>query len=145
MHVNEMETLRSVWTFQYSAREVAEGAAAQRDFRKSRQDWWAAKKTEVMAQIRDGGVQISESLADQIAAQGMAAKVSNYGTTSMQPLVTIDPELMRQLAETHRKIDEHRRAVADYDGWVQVLNAPANVNKMLDLTQNDWLYFFGKK
>ena len=138
MNLDAITSLRATWTFQYRAAEVAEGAAKQREYRKGRQHWWAEKKAEVMEKVRAEGITISESVADQLAT-------ANYHSTrTIGPQVHIKPELLQQLQECHTKIDVHRRAVEEYDGWVQVLTAPANVNRTLELTQEDWLFFFGK-
>ena len=50
--------------------------------------------------------------------------------------------LQRKLTECHQKIESHRKATREYEGWVQVLRA--NPEQRLKLTQADWLYFFGK-
>lgn len=126
---------RDEWTFPYTAIKLAEGATAQRDFRLSRVEWWSTAKESVMAEIREKGVTVSESIA---------ANLANYSnsTQAIGPQVTINADLQRKLAECHSKIEAHRRAAAEYDGWVQVLTA--NPESRLDLTQGDWLYFFGK-
>ena len=128
---------RSGWTFQYYAHQVAEGAKKQLEFRRDRERWWADKKAEVMARIRESGIEINESLADQNYT--MSTQSRGYG-----PQIAIDTNLQRQLAEAHGKIATHHDAAEEYDGWVQVLSAAGNREKVLELTQEDWLYFFGK-
>jgi hypothetical protein len=145
--IEAQESLRPFWKFQFPAGEVAKGAEGQRDFRKSRQEWWTTKKAEVMEAIKKDGIEITESLADQLVTGGLRAQaMSNYqGTTAIGPQVTIRQDLLRQLQECHQKIDHHRRAVDEYDGWVQFLGRDGDRNRTLELTQADWLYFFGKR
>ncbi|MDI4633336.1 hypothetical protein J7U46_09780 [Pelomonas sp. V22] len=132
MHVGS--GIRDEWKFTYTASKLAEGARAQKAFRESRAAWWTEQKAKVMTEIRESGVSVNESVAAQVA---------NYATSAMQgPQVTINADLTRKLAECHAKIGTHTQAVAEYDGWVQVLEA--NAESRLELTQADWLYFFGK-
>jgi hypothetical protein len=126
---------RDEWEFEYTASKVAEGAAAQKDFRLSRVTWWTEQKDKLMAQVREDGVQVTESVAAKLG--------SNYASTqAFGPQVSIRPELQQKLTECHTKIQGHQAAAAAYDGWVQVLSA--NPEARLKLTQADWLYFFGK-
>ena len=88
-----------------------------------------------MAEIKEGGIEITESVA---------AQMGSYANTTMSvgPQVGINPAYQKKLAECHAKINGHTQAAAEYDGWVQVLNA--NSESRHKLTQADWLYFFGK-
>lgn len=133
MHVGS--GIRDEWKFTYTASKLAEGARAQKAFRESRVAWWTEQKAKVMAEIKESGLSVSESVA---------ASISNYATQSVGhgPQVTINADLQRKLGECHSKIGAHTQAVAEYDGWVQVLEA--NAESRLELTQADWLYFFGK-
>lgn len=130
--------VRDEWRFAYTASKLAEGARAQKEFRQSRVVWWTEQKAKVLAEIRESGVSVSEGIAAQAQMQ------SSYTTSNAGygPQVTINADLQRKLAECHSKIQSHTQAVAEYDGWVQVLEA--NPENRLDLTQADWLYFFGK-
>jgi len=126
---------RNEWEFEYTASKLAEGAAAQKEFRLSRVAVWTAAKEKLMAEIKDGGVEITESVA-----AGMSSYANS--TQSFGPQVGINPAYQKKLAECHGKIQSHQQAAAEYDGWVQVLNA--NSETRHKLTQSDWLYFFGK-
>lgn len=130
---NTVNALRNKWEFDYTAKTLAEAAIKQRDFRLSRIVVWKEKNTKVMAEIKESGIEITESLA---------AQMSNYTSKGRGPQVTIREDLEQHLLECHSKIDEHQQAAAEYDGWVQVLSA--NPENRLKLTQADWLYFFGK-
>lgn len=127
---------RDEWEFEYTASKLAEGAAAQKEFRQGRVKWWSEQKEKLMEQVREDGVQVTESVAAKLG--------SNYAnsTQSFGPQVSIRPELQQKLTECHSKIQSHQAMVAEYDGWVQVLSA--NPEARLKLTQGDWLYFFGK-
>ncbi len=127
--------IRDEWKFTYTANKLAEGAKAQQAFRLSRVDWWTDAKAKLMTEVRESGVEVSESVA---AGNNYASN----STTSFGPQVTIKADLQKKLTECHQKIQGHQQAAAEYDGWVQVLSA--NPESRLELTQSDWLYFFGK-
>jgi len=127
---------RDEWEFEYTASKLAEGAAKQRTHRLDRAEWWTQKKAEVMAEVKESGLEISESIASQIG----------YATSSIQgahgPQISVRSDLQQKLAECQQKIASHKRAAAEYDGWIQVL--AANPESRLKLQQSDWLFFFGK-
>jgi hypothetical protein len=126
---------RTEWEFEYTASKLADGAAAQKAHRLSRVEAWTKAKAEVMAEIRESGIEVNESIA--------AGMQSYSNSTQMAaPQVGINPAFQRKLAECHAKIQKHTTDAAEYDGWVQVLTA--NPEARLKLTQADWLYFFGK-
>jgi histidinol-phosphate/aromatic aminotransferase/cobyric acid decarboxylase-like protein len=132
MHVGSGK--RDEWEFEYTASTLAKGATDQRAFRLGRVEWWKEAKAKVMAEVRESGLEISESVA---------AQISNYATTAMNgPQISVRADLQKKLAECHGKIQSHQQAADEYDGWVQVLSA--NAEARLKLTQADWLYFFGK-
>lgn len=125
---------RNEWEFEYTAAKVADGAEAQAMFRAGRAEWWEQQKAAVMAEVKDSGIEVSESVA---------AGAVNYHSTQMAgPQVMVRADLQRKLTECHQKIESHRKATREYEGWVQVLRA--NPEQRLKLTQADWLYFFGK-
>jgi hypothetical protein len=126
---------RDEWEFEYTASKLAEGATAQKAHRLSRAEWWTKAKAEVMAEVRDSGIEITESMA-------AAANYLSNSTQGMGPKIGINPHLQQKLGECHAKINAHQLAAAEYDGWEQVLRA--NPEARLKLTQADWLYFFGK-
>lgn len=126
---------RDEWEFEYTASKLAEGAAAQKVFRLGRVAVWTAAKEKLMAEIKDGGIEITESVSAGMGSYGAS-------TQSFGPQVGINPGYQKKLAECHLKIESHQQAAAEYDGWVQVLNA--NSETRHKLTQADWLYFFGR-
>ena len=132
MHIGSGK--RDEWEFEYTASKLAEGAAAQKAFRLGRVAWWTDAKAKVMAEVKDTGLEVTESVA---------AGISNYANTQMVgPQITVRADLQKKLAECHSKIQIHQQAAEEYDGWVQVLGA--NSENRMKLTQADWLYFFGK-
>ncbi len=124
---------RSEWEFEYTASTLADGARKQKAFREGRVVWWTNAKAEVMTRVKEGGIEVSESVA---------AGLSNYSTQKSGPQVLVRHDLQQKLTECHGKIIEHQQAVDEYDGWIQVLEN--NPESRLKLTQADWLYFFGK-
>lgn len=123
---------RDQWEFDYTARNLADGAKSQREFRLGRVAFWQDAKTRTMVEVKESGIEVSESAG---------ASVSNY-TTGRGPQVMVRADLQGKLSECHTKIAEHQQAADDYAGWIQVLEANPEVR--LKLTHADWLYFFGK-
>lgn len=128
---NYMTSNRNDWEFLYKASELAAAAQSKKEYREERVTWWEAKKAEVLAKVREEGLEISESLA--------TSYMSNAGHT---PQISVKQEYQTQLRECQTKIQAHSNAARDYDGWVQVLSA--NPAAMLSLKHGDWLFFFGK-
>lgn len=54
---------REEWTFEYTAMKLAEAAAAQAAYRRTRFEFWSGKKDEVMQKIRDSGITVHEDIA----------------------------------------------------------------------------------
>lgn len=126
---------RDEWEFEYTAKALAIGAEGQKAFRLSRVQAWTDSKAKLMVEIKESGIDINESLAAQMSSY-------SNNTNAAAPTVSIKPDLQRKLSECHGKIMAHTQAAAEYDGWIQVLNA--NSENRVKLTQADWLYFFGK-
>lgn len=126
--------LKHEWKFEYTASALAIAAEAQRAFRQTRIEAWEAKKVEVMAKVKESGLTVHEG-----PAAGMSSYTSNAAGGAH---VMVDTTLQADLSECVNKIKEHRAAVRQYEGWVQVLQA--NPESRLPLHQDDWLFFFGK-
>lgn len=126
---------RDDWEFEYTASVLAKAAEGQRDHRANRVKAWEEKKAEVMAKIKETGLTVDESVAEQFA---------NYTTSAHNrgAQIMVDTGLQRDLSECVSKIRQHRDATTQYDAWAQVLNA--NPEARLKLKHNDWMYFFGK-
>ena len=123
---------RNEWSFEYTASALAVAAKIKADHHRERLTWWEGQKAEVMAEVKESGIEVSESLANQYS-----------NTTAMNgPQVMVRTDLQRKLTECHTKLKSHDSRIQEYDGWVQVLNA--NPESRLKLHQDDWLYFFGK-
>lgn len=134
----ENEMNRNVWEFEYTARHLAAAAKAQRDFRLNRVEVWEGKKVDVMLKIKESGLTVHEGVAAQM--QGTyTSNVAGYGGAQ----VMVDSTLQRDLNECVQKIQTHRAAATEYDGWLQVLDA--NPEARLKLKHDDWMFFFGKR
>ena len=133
--------LRIEWQFEYTAKNLATAAAAQRDFRISRIAAWEEKKTEVMKRIKESGITVHESVASGMGNNNINAL--KYNTTSdMGPQVLVDPTMQKDLNECSSKIRNHTDLRNQYDAWYQVLNA--NPESRVQLDHDDWMFFFGK-
>lgn len=126
------DSLRDEWKFTYQASALADAAHKKLETHERKLQWWQKRADEVMEEIRSHGIEVAES-----AAAGYSFTKGNFG-----PQVTVDDKLTKQLTECHSKAREHEAHIAAYKGWVQVL--AANAHKQLDLTHDDWLYFFGE-
>ena len=125
---------RDSWEFEYSAKDLARGATQQKEFRLSRVVVWTKAKEDLLVEVKEKGITITDSVA---------ASLGNYATSAMSgPSIGIDPQFQKKLAECHSKIQAHTQAAAEYDGWVQVLEVSGD--NRYKLNQADWLYFFGK-
>lgn len=129
---------RDEWEFEYTATKLAEGAEAQKNFRLARVAWWTDKKATIMAEVKESGLEVTESLAAQYGSTMSVSNARGGGA----PQINVRHDLQMKLVECHTKVETHTRAAAEYDGWIQVLRA--NPEQRLKLTQEDWLYFFGK-
>ena len=128
---NGKDLNRTCWEFEYKASVLANAAMAKKAYRQQRADWWQEKQQEVMAEVKESGIEISESVA------------ANYATNAGRgPQMVVRSDLQNKLQECHGKIREHLQAVREYDGWFQVLSA--NPESILKLKHSDWLFFFGE-
>lgn len=121
---------RKDWEFEYTASVLAQAAKDKKEYRQGRANWWKEKQKEVIAEIKESGLEFNESLA--------VAYASNAGRA---PQLAVKPDLQNKIKECHEKIREHLSAVHEYDGWVQVLSA--NPDSRMKLKHGDWLFFFG--
>lgn len=111
---------------------MAEGAKQKVIHHGERLAFWTEVKARVMAEIKETGIEVSETEAG-----------GSYTSSGRAPQVMVRNDLQTRLTECHQKIMEHARKVAEYAGWVEVLEGtPAG---MLTLNADDYLYFFGKK
>lgn len=124
--------LRKEWEFEYTASNLAQAAEAKRAHHESRLQWWQTRKDEVMKEVRESGIEVSES----------DAVLYSNSTPMRGPQVMVRNDLQDKLTEAHSKIQDHAAKVREYDGWVQVLDG--NSEARVKLNQDDWLYFFGK-
>ena len=123
---------RKDWEFEYTTKQLADAAAIKRDHRQSRVEWWEKQKEAVMAEVKESGLEIQESMANSYN--------SNAGYA---PQLGVKVELQKKLQECHARIQKHLEAVREYDGWMQVLEAQLPTDK-LKLKHADWLFFFGR-
>ena len=123
---------RKDWEFEYTTKFLADAAAIKRDYRQSRMEWWEAKKSELMVEVKESGLEVSESVANAYSSSG-----------GRGPQVMVRADLQTKLTECHDRIRKHLEAEREYDGWVQVLEAQPPTDK-LKLKHADWLFFFGR-
>ena len=123
---------RADWSFEYTAARLAEAATAKRNHHQDRLRWWEDQREKVMAEVRESGLEVSESLT--MLYSGTAP--------GRGPQVMVRTDLQNKLSECHQKITQHQIEAAEYDGWHQVLSSHSEAR--LPVSHGDWLYFFGK-
>ncbi len=126
---------RKDWKFDYTASKLAEAAAMKLRLHEERLAWWKEKKTEVMQQIREDGLEIDE----KIALEYVSPKRRDWEQGAQ---ITVRNDLKKDLSECLDKLAYHTGLMADYHGWQQVLSA--NPEARLSLDHEDWLFFFGQ-
>ena len=122
--------LRSQWKFTFDATDLAKAAAKKKTHHEERLKFWATAREKVMAEVRDTGIEVSESEAGQ-----------NYTNSYRGPQVMVRTDLQTRLTECHGKIQEHNKKIIEYAGWVQILEG--NPKSQLPLDADDYLFFFG--
>ena len=128
----EKKMNRKDWDFEYTTKVLADAAAIKRDYRHSRVEWWQEQYDKLMLEVKDCGLEVSESVAN------------SYSTSAGRgPKVMVRTDLQDKLSEAHERIRKHQEAEREYDGWVQVLDAQSPHDK-LKLKHADWLFFFGR-
>lgn len=134
------ETKRDEWTVQYTGSALAKAAADKKTYHEGRLKWWRHTKEEVAAAIRAGGITVTESIVDDLAKQGYTNTTRGDGG----PVVQIDAAMQAHLREAHGKVKDHEKAVSVYDAWHQMMSSEAATPRTFELTQADWMFFFGK-
>lgn len=125
---------RDEWKFDYTAARLAEAAVAKCAWHAERLAFWRGKREEVMAKIRAEGLEIDEKIV-----LGFANPKARDWSDGAQVMIRND--LQKDLAECHEKLRHHTAALAQYDGWRQVLQANPESRLALDIA--DWVFFFG--
>lgn len=123
---------RDKWQFEFTASKLAGAAKNKKLHHQERLKFWEEAKTKVMAEVKDTGIEVSESQAG-----GSYTHTNRFG----EPTVLVRTDLQKRISECHSKIQEHNGKVREYEGWVQVLGG--NPESRLALTADDYLYFFG--
>lgn len=133
---------RHEWEFEYTAAKIGDGAEAQKAFRLGRVQWWRDQYAKVMAEIKESGLEVQQSIAAGYGADKSDPLRGSYISNSrdVQLNLQVNTGLQKKLIECHQKIQNHSAAVAEYEGWIQVMRA--NPEARLKLNQDDWLYFF---
>jgi hypothetical protein len=133
-------TLRKEWEFEYTGINLAKAAEAQHAFREARIKVWRDKQVEIIAKIKESGLEVHEDLADQMSSFSNTAKYSTQALGGAQ--VVIDPTMQSDLNKCYAKIREHTELSKQYKAWQQVLEG--NPEARVKLDHDDWMFFFGK-
>ncbi|MCA9229709.1 MAG: hypothetical protein KIS63_00255 [Caldilineales bacterium] len=126
---------RKEWKFDYPAPQLGDAAHAKVSFHAEQIDFWMKKREDLMATIREEGIEINEKIA--LGYVNPKARDWDRGGEIM-----IRNDLRKGLMETFEKLSYHTGKRDTYDGWEQVLRANPNATLALDI--DDWLFFFGR-
>ena len=130
--------LRQDWTFQYIASELSKAASTKRNHHNERLKWWKEQQESVIAEVREKGLEVSETLSMQYGSTSPALR----GMAAGGAQIVVKDQYQNKLNECAAKIHLHTEKTKEYDGWVQVFEA--NKAKALELDINDYLFFFGE-
>jgi histidinol dehydrogenase len=134
--------LRDEWEFEYTIEQLLEAAIMQRDFRATRVQVWEDKKAEVIARIKESGINVTDSVANELSNTSATAKyLSTQSIRGAQ--ILIDPTMQDDLNECTEKIRQHLQLRNQYAAWVQVFEAQPKTSTR-KLQHDDWMFFFGK-
>jgi hypothetical protein len=124
---------RDRWQFEFSAAKLQTAARAKKVHHEKRLNFWEEAKGKVMVDVKETGIEISESEAG-----------SSYQNSSRayEPQVMVRADLQTRLSECHGKILEHAKKVRELEGWIQFFGARPDA--MLPLNADDYLFFFGE-
>lgn len=122
--------LRDKWEFEFAASKLCDAAKAKMNHHSERLKFWEDAKAKVMAEVKESGIEVSESQAG-----------SSYSNANRIPEVMVRNDLQKGLTECHQKIQEHNKMVREYEGWVRVFLANPDLRHKLHA--DDYLYFFG--
>lgn len=133
---------RNEWKFTYPATKLHEAAQAKMKYHEERLAFWTEQLNKTKEKIKSEGIEIDESLAEDAKAPAMRmSAVSNYGR---QPSAQIRNDLLNDLNETVEKRIEHRNKLKKYSAWSQVMDSQRSAGHAYELTQDDWMFFFGR-
>jgi len=129
---------RDDWVVPYTGNALLAAATGKLEFHEGRRKWWGEKKEELIGKIRAEGINVTESVVDELGKLGYHTSNAAIGG----PTIQIDAGLAAQVREAAQKVHEHDGKIAQYKAWMQMLEAHQNAN--FDLDHDDWMFFFGK-
>ena len=130
--------MRDKWAVNYSGQQLCDAASAKEERHKLRRKWWLDKKEEVITKIRAEGINVTESIVDELGKLGYSNSTRAFGG----PVVQVDAGMAAQVQEATQKVHEHQDKVYKYGAWIQMLSAHPAASFALD--HDDWMFFFGK-
>jgi hypothetical protein len=116
-------SLRSKLEFDYTGQAVAGACEKKRDHHQARLDFWQAELAAAKDAFRTAAVEIGEYPVT--------------GGTRLQAV--IDPAKQQRMDECHRKVEEHRGKIEEYDRWHRGFTANSDSHFALD--PDDIAYF----
>lgn len=131
---------RDDWTMPYTGKTLLQAAKEKLTFHEGRKTWWTQKKDELIEKIRAEGINVTESVVDELGKLGYSTSANlAFGG----PTIQIDAGLAAQVREAAQKVHEHKEKIGQYNAWAQMLEAAPEAASF-DLAHDDWMFFFGK-
>lgn len=130
--------MRDEWSVGYTGQQLCDAATKKEAHHEERRKWWMDKKAEVITKIRAEGINVTESIVDELGKLGYANSTQAYGG----PVVQVDAGMAAQVQEATKKVHEHQDKAYKYGAWIQMLSAHPSATFSLD--HDDWMFFFGK-
>lgn len=114
---------RNEHTFQFTGQEISKAALAEKEYHDSRLAFWHEEYAKAVARAKEAGIEVKE-----------------YAVTGgMQATVNINPEVSNRLSQCYSKINEHRKAVDDFQ--IQAAAYGTQANRVYELHPDDVIYF----
>ena len=129
---------RNEWAFEYTAKALADASNLKKLHHQDRLLWWKTKQSDVISEVKESGLEITESISMEYLSNSSFGGASNARGAQL----VVKNDYQAKLNECHMKIREHDSKVKEYDGWRQVLEANPEQRVKLDI--DDYLFFFGK-
>jgi len=129
---------RGEWKISCAVEDVRKGCAERLAFRRERLAYWRDQKEAKLAEVRERGITIKETF-DQFGG-GTMTYAGNGPGAGHQVGVSIDADLHRAITEAQGKINEHERALREYERWAAFLDRATG---HFDVAFADFEFFFG--
>lgn len=132
---------RNEWSVKYNGAELLVAAQEKLKFHEGRETWWKDKKDECLTRLKTEGVNVSETIVDELVKSGYNT-VANAHFGRYGPSVELDEKMVADLREAAGKVDEHKAKIKEFSAWVAMLER--DPRETFYAAIDDYTFFFGK-